>query len=151
MAEVPVEKITPTARTVQAAKRTRKYIEEGGGAQRMTVLVHGDAVSEAAIEVPAELVPMVERAIEELSQGRSVELVRIDEELTTQQVADLLNVSRPFVTKLLDRGEIPHHRVGTHRRVYRTDAEAYRDRQMRRAKRAMRAMAEQAEDLGFYD
>lgn len=72
-------------------------------------------------------------------------------DLTTQQVADLLNVSRPFVTKLLDRGDTPHYRVGTHRRVYRSDADAYRDRQMRRARHAMRVTAKQAEDLGLYD
>lgn len=150
MAELPVEKITPTARGVRAARRTRKYMEARGGMRRMTLFVQGQG-SDAGIEVPDEIVTIVERAIDELSEGRSVELVRIDEELTTQQVADLLNVSRPFVTKLLDRGDMPHHRVGTHRRVYRSDAEAYRDQQMRRAKRAMRAMAKQAEDLGLYD
>jgi excisionase family DNA binding protein len=77
--------------------------------------------------------------------------VRDDEELTTQQAADLLNVSRPFVTKLLARGEIPFYRVGTHHRLYRSDVEAYRQTQAARARQAMREMVEQAEELGLYD
>lgn len=92
----------------------------------MTLFVDGHG-SDAGIEVPDEIVTIVERASDEISEGRSMQLVRIDEELTSQQVADLPNVSRPFVTRLLDRGDMPHHRVGTHRRLYRSDAEAYRD------------------------
>ncbi len=90
-------------------------------------------------------------AIVELSRGHTVRLVREDEELTTQQAADLLNVSRPHVTKLLARGDIPHHRVGAQRRVYRSDVEAYRKTQAARPHKAMRNMAEQAEELGLYD
>ncbi len=66
------------------------------------------------------------------------------------RAADLLKVSRPFVTKLLARGEILFHHVGTHRRVYRSDVEAYRQSQAARVRKAMREMAEQAEKLGLY-
>jgi excisionase family DNA binding protein len=61
-----------------------------------------------------------------MSQGSGVSIIPIQAELTTQEVADLLNVSRLFVIKLLESGEIPYHKVGTHRRIHFKDAIAYK-------------------------
>lgn len=66
--------------------------------------------------------------LEDLAEGRLVRPAEPDEEMTTQQVADLLGVSRPFVVKLIDEGKLPGHKVGTHRRVYTHDAHAYKQK-----------------------
>jgi excisionase family DNA binding protein len=72
-----------------------------------------------------------------------------NEELTLTEAADLLNVSRPHLATLLEEGEIPFHKVGTHRRVYREDVLEYNARQREEAEEAMQNLADQAQDLGL--
>lgn len=150
MAEVTLKRLTPSAGIVRAARQTRRSLESSRAADRPHLVLAAGPV-QAEVRVPQELAELVQAALVELSRGHTVRLVREDEELTTQQAAKLLNVSRPFLTKLLTRGEIPHHRVGAHRRVYRTDVEAYHRAQAARAQQALREMTAEAEDLGLYD
>ena len=70
-------------------------------------------------------------------------------ELTTQQAADLLNVSRTHLVQLLDEEKIPHHKVGTHRRVRAEDVLAYRRETERARRKALDELTELDEELGF--
>lgn len=90
-------------------------------------------------EVAVELPPAVSRMVMELlmliGKGEAVTLVPIGAELTTQQAADMLNVSRPFLIKLLVEKQIPYHTVGTHRRIRAEDVFSYKHkRDQKRAK-----------------
>jgi excisionase family DNA binding protein len=84
-----------------------------------------------------------------MAQGNAVTLIPLHAELTTQEAANLLNVSRPFLNKMLERGEIQFHKVGTHRRIKFSDLENYRQKRERERSAAMQALADQAEDLGM--
>lgn len=85
----------------------------------------------------------------EMSQGNAVTLIPVHAELTTQQAADFLNVSRPHLIQLLEEGRIAFHKVGTHRRVKFKDLQTFRDEfeQTRRAR--MEELAAEAQELGM--
>jgi excisionase family DNA binding protein len=74
-------------------------------------------------------------------------LVPILAELTTQNAADMLNVSRPYLVKLLEAGALPFHEAGKHRRIKRSDLMAYKAAQEERSAAAMEALAAQAQSL----
>jgi excisionase family DNA binding protein len=101
------------------------------------------------LQLPKAVTPLLVRILTEMAQGNAVTLIPLHAELTTQEAANLLNVSRPFLNKMLERGEIQFHKVGTHRRIKFSDLENYRQKRERERSAAMQALADQAEDLGM--
>jgi len=97
------------------------------------------------VRLPRSAALLLARMVHELAQGHAVTIVPVTAELTTQQAADLLNVSRPFLVKLLETGEIPYHKAGTHRRVQATDVLAYRDRRRAAQRAALAELAREAQ------
>lgn len=103
------------------------------------------------VNLPPALARVVATALAEVADGRAVEVRTVAEELTTQEAADLLGVSRPFVVKLVDGGGLPARLVGTHRRLRRDDVLAYREQMRTTATEALQALTDQAQELGLYD
>lgn len=85
----------------------------------------------------------------EIGRGNAVSVIPIHAELTTQEAADVLSVSRPFLVQLLEKGEISFHKTGTHRRVRYQDIFDYKQRIDEARSRALDALTEQAQDLGM--
>lgn len=99
------------------------------------------------VAVPSELARALLEALDELGEGRALALDFLDAELSTQEAADLLQVSRPYlVENLLETGKIPFHRVGNRRRVQLADIMRYKQRREDR-KVALRELTEEAQDL----
>ena len=78
------------------------------------------------IRIPNKAYLLLIEILEQMAQGKSVHLLPGDSELTTQQAADILNVSRPYVVKLLEEGKIPFKKTGSHRRVRLADLMNYK-------------------------
>jgi excisionase family DNA binding protein len=101
--------------------------------------------------IPAAAYRLLVDALNQMAQGNAVSLIPIHTELTTQEAADLLNVSRPFLIEQIESGEIPHHKVGTHRRIYLNDLMGYKDRIDRTSSQGLDEMVAISQELGMYD
>lgn len=110
----------------------------------MRLIVHPRGGADEEVALPRPVAQALAVALTALADGQAVQIAPVDEEVTTSEAAELLNVSRPYLVRLLDEGAIPHRRVGTHRRVRRADVVAYREWQYREANSSLQALADQA-------
>lgn len=101
------------------------------------------------VRLPNSVLQLVADFLEEIAQGNALAFIPIHSELTTQEAADLLNVSRPFVVQQLEKGHIPFHKAGTHRRIRYQDLIAYKDRIDADRRKALDELAAQAQDLNM--
>jgi excisionase family DNA binding protein len=102
------------------------------------------------VAVPDAIRVILEQAAHELVRGHRVSLLPVGGMLTTRQAAELLNVSRPFLIRLLESGQIPYEMVGTHRRVPVDAVLRFRAERSRRRRAALGRLSEDADELGIY-
>ncbi len=103
------------------------------------------------LPLPHSVYRVLEQVVHEMARGNAVRVLPVKAELSTQQAADLLNVSRPHLVKLLERGEIPYHRAGSHRRVVLEDLLVYKERHDRERLEALDEITRISDDLGLCD
>ncbi len=129
------------AEAVQRLSRVRAT-----DAAKVVVKPEGAATEDIAV-VPREAFDLFLEVLAQLADGNAVSVVPIHAELTTQQAADLLNVSRPYLIELLDTGKIPSRLVGTHRRVRYTDLVAYQQEDDARRAKLLDALTAESQEL----
>ncbi|HEY4090935.1 MAG TPA: helix-turn-helix domain-containing protein [Luteibacter sp.] len=137
----------PTAHEAELARSSSRLLAAClGQGESARLRVHdGNDV----IEVPVSALRLLVDILANMAEGRAVGLMPKNAELTTQQAAELLNVSRPFLISLIESGQIECHMVGTHRRIYARDVMAYKARRDAEGREAMEALAAQAQELGM--
>lgn len=116
--------------------------------QRISIVDEDDKTH--TIELPTSAMTMLMEILGELAAGNAVQIVPVHAELTTQEAANILNVSRPHMVKLLEEGKLPFHKIGRHRRVLFADLMEYKKRRENESLNAMQALADQAQDTGIY-
>ena len=116
----------------------------------MTLSVASDRARET-VELPPSVVALLLEILKDMAAGSAVAVLRRDAELTTQQAADYLNVSRPFLVGLLEAGDVPFRKVGTHRRVQFEDLRRYKHAMDAARRGALDELAADAQepDMGY--
>jgi excisionase family DNA binding protein len=102
-----------------------------------------------AVPLPAAAAPLIAQILAQLALGNAVTIIPIHSELTTQQAADLLGVSRPHLVRLLHEKKVPFRRVGSHRRVRFSDLMAFKTTEDTARQKTLDALAAQAQELGL--
>lgn len=110
------------------------------------MVVKGDH-HEQQITIPFSAIRMLLDILTQMAEGNAITLIPIHAELTTQEAANLLNVSRPYLIKLLDNNEIPFFKVGTHRRIRFIDLLAFKDKTQKESQKSLDELTQQAQEL----
>ncbi len=100
--------------------------------------------------MPGSAVHLLGHIVRTLARSDAVSVVPVNRDLTTQQVADLLDVSRQYLVRVLDQGVIPHQEIGTHRRIKLDDLLAYRRQREAARQNALDEMDRSSQEMGLY-
>lgn len=130
----------------RAARRIRDYLQSNPGEQTITVEV--EVGEDEALVVPRPAAVLLAQVLGMLAQGLGVRIMPDRAMLTTQQAADALNVSRPYLIALLERGDIPYTKVGTHRRVAFGDLLEYKRKDDKERRAAAADLTTLSDELG---
>jgi len=145
MAQAAMAPTLPSEADVVLAKETSRVLAShirNGDPMELRIL--DDPSPDGMVKLPLSAARMLVRILEEMARGNAVTLIPVHAELTTQEAAEMLNISRPSLIQLLDEGKIDYRRVGTHRRVRFEGLVKYK----RAAEAARRAALE---ELAAYD
>ncbi len=102
------------------------------------------------IEIPLSVFRVLQQIVGYMMRGRAFSVIPYDQMLSTQEAADMLNVSRPFLVKLLEMGKLPFTKVGTHRRVQYSDLLQYKNHMHRERRKMLAEIANISQEAGEY-
>ena len=145
---LPLEKEVEAA--VQGQRELASLLSTKFETQRIDIFDKEDKPHRLVL--PTSALRLLVDILGELALGNAVKVVPVHAELTSQEAADLLNVSRPHLVKMLEDGAIPFTKTGRHRRVRFSDLMAFKQRRDEQSQVAMEALVQQAQELGMgYD
>lgn len=140
-----------SAREIEQAKESSRTLSKYADAERVRLTLQASNGSTDELILPGAVLQVLLDALAQMAQGNAISLLPVHQELSTQEAANLLNVSRPFLVSLLEEGQIPFRKVGTHRRVLLRDLLAYREQVDQERKQALDELAalSQQESMGY--
>ena len=125
-ASISTPPVVPSAKDVEVARDSSRLLAACIGRGKTATLRVIDGKQD--ITVPVSALRLLVDILAQMARGNAVTIVPYHAELTTQQAADFLQVSRPHLVGLLERGDLPYRKVGTHRRIEFKDLVSYRER-----------------------
>ncbi|QVX39868.1 helix-turn-helix domain-containing protein [Ralstonia solanacearum] len=148
-----ISKALPSEEDVMLAReagRTLAAVLATGTAVRQVDIRDGSG-RVRSVQMPAAALQLLQDVLDQIEKGCAVSVVPVHAELTTQEAAQMLGVSRPFFVQMLEKGDIPFHKIGTHRRVRYRDVVDYKKRLDTQRREALEALTEQAQalDMGY--
>lgn len=144
------EPIVPTAQDAAIAREASRmlapYVEH---LESLRFQVGEEKKVTQKLLLPATAIRLLLDLLTEMAAGNAITLIPVHAQLTTQQAADVLNVSRPFLVSLLEQGKIPHVKVGTHRRILFEDLMRYKKDIDRERQKALDELIRESEKLNI--
>ena len=138
----------PTVEDMQAARETVRLLAPLGNTRKVKLCVDGlDPIE--SIALPSSIFAQIIDLLAKLGNGDAVTIVPVQADVTTTQAAELLGMSRPFLIKLLERGELPFHMIGTHRKLKASDVTRYKNVRSIKRRESLNALAALSADLGI--
>ena len=147
-----IEPVVPSTKEATLAEKSGRILSKYIKTTKKPALQLVDSKNKGEkIIVPSNALHLLVAILEQMGQGNAVALVPIHTELTTQEAADLLNVSRPYLIKLLKEGKIPSRKVGTKRRILAEDILRYKASIDKKRLKALEALVKQGQqlDMGY--
>ncbi|HWG11780.1 MAG TPA: helix-turn-helix domain-containing protein [Streptosporangiaceae bacterium] len=152
MASKPIASIDPgvvdTEVACRAARRINDYLSSHPEEDLIEAL--SEVGNDDGLVIPRPTVIMLAQVLDLLASGQGVQIIPKDAELTTQQAANVLNVSRPYVIGLLESGQIPFRKVGRHRRITFEALMEYKRKDDLQRRAAADDLADLSQELGLY-
>ena len=130
----------------ESSRRLACYLSAKPQAPLRLLIQPEDAPAET-VSIPATAFRLLNDILMQMARGNAVTLIPVHAELTTQQAADILNVSRPFLVEQLEKSVIPYRKVGTHRRILFEDVMTYKETMDRHRLEALDELSAQAQEL----
>jgi len=137
----------PTSEDIEHAKESSRKLSEFHSADRVKLSIEGSNNETENFVLPGIVMQMLLDILSAFSQGNAISVIPYKAELSTQQAADLLNVSRPYLVKLLEEGKIKHTKVGTHRRVLVGELLSYKERVDAARNKSLDELSELSQEL----
>ena len=139
------ETVVPTEQDVATATESSRLLSKIDGKRDLRVHLETGEI----LVLPKAAARLLHHLLIEMSRGNAVTLIPLHAELTTQEAAEFLNVSRPYVIRLLETGKVKHRKVGTHRRIKFSDLQDFKKRQDDASDAALDELAKQAQELNM--
>ena len=139
----------PTAQEAEEAKITSRALSKYAHNERLHLKIASNNNESEDLILPGYAINLLLTMLTEMSKGNAITVMPIHAELSTQETAELLNISRPHLVDLLEQGNIPFRKVGTHRRVLANDVFDYKQRIDEARFKALDELAAQAQELGM--
>ena len=149
LAESPHRQSAPSADDYALARSSRARLSRYKGMNQPLSIRVLDSEQEQPLELPAGAVALLMNILEAMAAGQGVSIIPENAELTTVQAAAVLNVSRPYLIKLLTERRIPYRKVGKHRRILMEDVMTYKRRTDREREAVLDELASDAQENGM--
>lgn len=141
----------PTPQDVERAKESSRTLSQYAEADRVRLSIKASNGKEDEFILPGGVMQALMDILIEISNGNAFSVIPIHAELTTQEAANILNVSRPHLVKLLEEGTLPFRKIGVHRRVRVQDLVEYKNEFERKRKETLAELAAFSQKIGMYE
>lgn len=139
----------PTQTEAKQAEETSRVLSSRLRSKSSLRLRVVGAPEDETVVIPASAVKMLVRILDEMGRGNTVKVIPVHAELTTQEAADMLSISRPSLIQLLDEGKVEYRKIGTHRRVRFESLIAYKRRAHAERLAALNELAAYDQEIGI--